>query len=115
GVVVPVAHLVLHVLVLDIAASMPDRSGDVVDLHRAHIADHAIVDALDRLALGEVVAVAETGSEAEPLLLCCPGGFHERANANRLSPNLFVKGGLAPPPRPLPWRATAETAGGSRG
>ena len=81
GEVVPVAHLVLHRVVLVVRAAVPERAGQVGDVHGRHVADRAVVDALDRLAFGLVVAVAVAGAEAEVLLLRELRGLEHRCDA----------------------------------
>src|SRR6185312_9260754 len=61
--------------------AVPERAGEVSDVHGDHIADHAVVDALHRLALAEVVAVAEAGTNAEVPFLGEAGGGDNRTGS----------------------------------
>src|SRR5262249_17638032 len=60
---------------------VPDRAHVVVAMNGQHVADHAVVNALDGLALGQVVAVAKTGGEADVPGLGELGRLDERADA----------------------------------
>ena len=67
GEVVPVAELPLHVAPARLAVDDPDLPAVPVALGVEDLADRAVVDALDRLAVARVVPALRAGGDAEAL------------------------------------------------
>ena len=81
GVVEPVADLVLHVRLLGVGGDIPQAAHVPVDAARDHLADVALLDAVDALEVALLVAALRARGDLELLAAALRRALHEAAHA----------------------------------
>ena len=79
-----------------LASMMPKSAGQIIDLHRQDIADGAVVDPFDNLALRQVVTVAQSGNEGQFFLACFLDRLEHRADARSIDRDRFFAKDVLP-------------------